>query len=220
MNAFKLEQYRMTLEVLEQMKDCLDRGDTYTTVKGKPFNLSDSFGICWHVYAHTPSYDVTGIGTEFLCPAFADMGLDQAYPVEMVDGGSRALARIAFSSQRNLYDDATIYGAKRIKLVDSLIQYYREKMETPITVTMYEHYYNQALTAMKWRDSANEAVWDVLDFQYNQIWRELALKIVDEDPTLSEVDHAAGIVYPEDLTVENVVTTNLQKRIREALEKI
>ncbi|SOK58280.1 hypothetical protein [Yersinia phage fHe-Yen9-04] len=220
MNAFKLEQYRMTLEVLEQMKDCLDRGETYTTVKGKPFNVTRQFGICWHVYAHTPNQNVTGIGTDFMCPAFADMGLDIAYPVECQTTGSRDQMRQAFSVQRNMYDDNTIHGANRIKLVDSLIQYYREKMETPITVTMYEHYYNQALTEMKRRDSANEAVWDVLDFENNQIWRELALKIVDEDPTLSEVDHAAGINYPDDLTLENVVTTNLQERIREALEKL
>lgn len=220
MNAFKLEQYRMTLEVLEQMKDCLDRGETYTTVKGKPFNLTRTFGICWHVFAHTPNQVVTGIGTNFLCDAFEAMGLDHAYPVEGMSNDNRDHMRIAYTAQRNLYDDDTIHGGNRIKLVDRLIQYYREKMKTPITVTMYEHYYNQALTEMKWRDSANEAVWDVLDFENNQIWPGLAARIVQEDPSLGEVLKNSDINYPDDLTLENIVTTNLQERIREALEKL
>jgi len=85
---------------------------------------------------------------------------------------------------------------------------------------MYEHYYNQALTEMKWRDSANEAVWDVLDFGNNQIWPSLAALIVHEDPSLGEVLENSDINYPDDLTLENVVTTNLQKRICETLEKL
>jgi len=220
MNLFKLEQYRMVLEVLEQMKDCLDRGETYTNVKGKPFNLTTSFGICWHVYAKTPDHNITGIGWEFLCDAFEEMGLDNAYPVEGMSNDNRDHMRIAYTAQRNLYDDDTIHGANRIKLVDRLIQYYRQKMETPITVTMYEHYYNLALSEMKWRDSVQEAVWDVLDFEYNQIWPNLAALIVQEDPTLGEVLENSDINYPDDLTLENIVTTNLQERIQEALEKL
>lgn len=219
MNAFKLEQYRMALEVLEQMKDCLDRGETYTNVKGKPFNVTSQFGICWHVFVHTPDQDVTGIGTDFLIPAFEEMGLDSVYPVEGMSTDKRDHMRIAFSSQRNMYDDDTIHGANRIKLVDRLIQYYREKMKTPFTETMYEHYYNLALSEMKWF-SANEAVWDVLDFDKNQIWTSLAALIVREDPTLGEVLENSDINYPDDLTLENIVTTNLQERIQEALEKL
>lgn len=220
MNLFKLEQYRMVLEVLEQMKDCLDRGETYTNVKGKPFNVTRQFGICWHVYAHTPNQKMTGIGTDFMCGAFAEMGLDSAYPVEGQSTINRDHMRIAFSAQRNMYDDDTIHGANRIKLVDRLIQYYREKMKTPLTETMYQHYYNLALSEMKWRDTANEAVWDVLDFEYNQIWPNLAALIVQEDPTLGEVLENSDINYPDDLTLENIVTTNLQERIQEALEKL
>ncbi len=220
MNLFKLEQYRMVLEVLEQMKDCLDRGETYTNVKGKPFNVTRQFGICWHVFAHTPNQDVTGIGTDFMCPAFVEMGLDVAYPVESKSTDNRDHMRIAFSAQRNLYDDDTIHGANRIKLVDELIQYYRKAMETPISETMYQHYYNLALSEMKWRDNANEAVWDVLDFENNQIWYSLAALIVQEDPTLGEVLKNSDINYPDDLTLENIVTTNLQERIREALESL
>lgn len=220
MNLFKLEQYRMVLEVLEQMKDCLDRGETYTTVKGKPFNVTTSFGICWHVFAHTPNQAITGIGTDFLVPVFVEMGLDPAYPVEGMSNDKRDHMRIAYTAQRNLYDDDTIHGGNRIKLVDRLIQYYREKMKTPLTETMYQHYYNLALSEMKWRDSANEAVWDVLDFEYNQIWPNLAALIVQEDPTLGEVLENSDINYPDDLTLENIVTTNLQERIQEALEKL
>jgi hypothetical protein len=130
MNAFKLEQYRMVLEVLEQMKDCLDRGVTYTTVKGKPFNLSTSFGICWHVYAHTPDHIVTGIGTDFLVPVFDEMGLSPVYPVECQITGHASLARIAYNSQRDLYDPANQFGVERIKLVDHLCQYYRKELES------------------------------------------------------------------------------------------
>lgn len=220
MNLFKLEQYRMVLEVLEQMKDCLDRGETYTTVKGKPFNVTRQFGICWHVYAHTPNHKMTGIGTDFMCPAFEEMGLDAAYPVEGMSNDNRDHMRIAYTAQRNLYDDDTIHGGNRIKLVDRLIQYYRQKMETPITVTMYAHYLGQAMAEMKWRDSVQEAVWDVLDFEYNQIWPNLAALIVQEDPTLGEVLENSDINYPDDLTLENIVTTNLQERITEALEKL
>ena len=218
MNLFKLEQYRMVLEVLEQMKDCLDRKDTYTTIKGKPFNLTNTFGICWHVFAHTPNHNITGIGNDFMCPAFAEMVLDVTYPVECQSTNDRTEMRIAFAYQRNLYDDDTIHGANRIKLVADLIQYYRKAMETPITETMYEHYYNLALLEMKWQDSATNAVWDVLDFEYNQIWPSLAEAIAKEDPTLAVV--STDIVYPYDMTLENIVTTNLQERIIESLEKL
>lgn len=220
MNLIKLEQYRMVLEVLEQMKDCLDRGETYTNVKGKPFNVTRQFGICWHVYAHTPNHHMTGIGIDFMCPAFVEMGLDASFPVECQREINRDFMRSAYTAQRNMYDDNTIHGANRIKLLDRLIQYYREKMETPITVTMYEHYYNLALTEMKWRDTVQEAVWDVLDFEHNQIWPNLAAMIVQEDPTLGEVLENSDINYPDDLTLENIVTTNLQERIQEALEKL
>lgn len=125
MNAFKLEQCRMVLEVLEQMKDCLDRGDTYTTVKGKPFNLTSQFGICWHVYAHTPDLDESGIGLDFLMPVFDEMGLDVTYPVECQITGHSSLARIAYNSQRNMYDPANQFGVERIKLLNQLIQYYK-----------------------------------------------------------------------------------------------
>ena len=102
-------------------------------------------------------------------------------------------------------------------MVDDLIQYYRKELETPVSVSMYDHYYNQALTEMKWRDSAIEAVADVLNFENNQIWPMLAERIAKEDPTLAVV--SADLVYP-DSTIESVVTVNLQTRITAALESL
>lgn len=218
MNLFTLEQYRMVLEVLEQMKDCLDRGDTYTTVKGKPFNITRQFGICWHVYVNTPNHKITGIGTDFMCSAFAEMGLDAAFPVEGQSTDNRDHMRIAYTAQRDMYDKETIHGANRVKLVDSLIQYYHKKMETPVTETMYEYYYSRA--SWKLCNTADQAVWDVLDFDNNRIWPNLAKLIVEEDSSLGEVLENSDINYPDVLTLENIVTTNLQERIREALERL
>lgn len=122
----KLEQYRLVLDVLIQMKDCIDKDDTYTTVLDKSFNLTRSLGICWHVYVHTPPAEITGIGSDYLEPAFIALGLDREYPVEcQVDNDS---PRILHFTQRNLYDPDNECGKLRIKLVNDLIQYFEQKL--------------------------------------------------------------------------------------------
>lgn len=123
----KLEQYRLVLDVLIQMKDCLDRGETYTTVLDKSFNLTRSLGICWHVYVHTPPAEITGIGSDYLEPAFIALGLDREYPVES-QIVSDTTPRILHFTQRNLYDPDHECGKLRIKLVDDLIQYFEQKL--------------------------------------------------------------------------------------------
>ena len=128
MNLFKLEQYRMVLEVLEQMKDCVNRNDTYTTVKGKSFNLCRNNGICWHVYVGTPNSEISGIDMEFLNPVFASWGLNPVYPVEGQTIDDPYFMRIAYTSQHNKYDPDTVYGANRLKLLGRLIEYYRKKL--------------------------------------------------------------------------------------------
>jgi hypothetical protein len=128
MTDFNLEQYRLVLEVLEQMKDCLDRGETYTNVLGKPFNVTRQFGICWHVFVHTPNSEISGIDMGFMVPAFIDMGLDTYYPVESQTTDDPNHQRIAYTSQRNMYDPDSVYGANRLKLLDRLIEYYRKKL--------------------------------------------------------------------------------------------
>lgn len=122
----KLEQYRLVLDVLIQMKDCIDRDDTYTTVLDKSFNLTRSLGICWHVFVHTPPAAITGIGSDYLSTAFLALGLDREYPVEtQVSTGNPSVLHFA---QRNLYDPENECGKLRIKLVDDLIQYFEQKL--------------------------------------------------------------------------------------------
>ncbi len=122
----KLEQYRLVLNVLIQMKDCIGRDDTYTTVLDRPFNLTRSLGICWHVYVHTPPSEISGIGPDYLSSAFLALKLDREYPVEFqVDTQS---PRILHFAQRNLYDPENECGKLRIKLVDDLIQYFEQKL--------------------------------------------------------------------------------------------
>lgn len=215
MNVFKLEQFRMVLSVLEQMKDCLDRDETFTTVKGKPFNVSKSFGICWHVYAHTGNHLVTGISTDFLYPYFVEMGLHNSYPVEFQFTDSPISA---FHYQRNMYDRDNLYGQARIKLVDDLIVFFTEKMKQPITETMYSVYLQRAKESLEYSFDAYSAVWDVLDYDHNMIWSELAERIVLEDSTLGMMNE--GVEYPDHHAIHYIVTTNIQHRIQKELEHI
>lgn len=126
----KLEQYRLVLNVLIQMKDCLDRGETYTTVLGKSFNVTRQLGICWHVYVHTPDHEITGIGPDYLAPVFIKLGLDREYPVESQIVSDHS-PRVIHFSQRDLYDPDNECGKLRIKLVDDLIQYFEKELSKP-----------------------------------------------------------------------------------------
>lgn len=127
-NTAKLEQFRLVLEVLIQMKDCLDRDDTYTQVLGKSFNITRQLGICWHVYVHTPPVEVTGIGSDYLEPVFVKMGFDRRYPVES-QIESESSPAVMHISQRDMYDPDSAYGKLRIKLVDELIKYFEKEIE-------------------------------------------------------------------------------------------
>ena len=125
------EQNSLILAVLEQMKDCVDRDDTYTTCKGKSFNLTNSFGICWHVYVHTPDSHVTGIDCDTLKPVFAELGLDDLYPVVSQFTNIIAEKEHLHYVHRNLYRTDTDTGKARIKLLNDLVQYYQEKVQVP-----------------------------------------------------------------------------------------
>lgn len=214
MNLYMLEQYRMVLEVLEQMKDCVDKGDTYTTVKGKPFNLGRDAGICGHLFAHTPG--CVGIDYLFLQPVFKEMNLDTDYPVEMQFTDRTKAARI-YRNERNKYNPESEIGIARIKLLNDLIQYFSDKIKQPVTETMFDYYLKDAHKHLDYTDP-EDAVWKVLDFKHNIIWASLAELIVKEDPTLGIEEKE--INYPDEHSLSNVVTTNLQERVRVALESL
>ncbi len=122
----KIEQHRLVLAVLLQMRDCVDNDTTYTTILGKPFNLTRQLGICWHVFAHTPHPEISGIGSGYLEPFFIALGLDGEYPVECQVQTKSPMA--LHFSQRNLYDPDTECGKLRYKLLTQLIQYFEKEI--------------------------------------------------------------------------------------------
>ena len=124
------EQAVLVLKVLTAMKDCLDRDVTYTTINGESFNLTRQYGICWHVFAHTPSSETTGIDDEFLRPVFVEMGLDGTFPVEMqLTGNDCDKAVNLYWNQRNLCVMDSEPGKVRYKLLCDLIEYFNKVLE-------------------------------------------------------------------------------------------
>ncbi len=130
MNVTK-EEAVSVLFVLESMKHCLDNDITYSTVKGKSFNLTRQHGICWHVYAHTP---VQSIDSNYLQPIFVEMGLDPNYPVELQMVDSTEEAKTLHWQQRNLCVMDSEPGKVRYKLICDLIKYFSKVLDTAETV--------------------------------------------------------------------------------------
>lgn len=127
----RTEQAVLVLKVLTAMKDCLDRDVTYTTINGEPFNLTRQHGICWHVFAHTPNSEVTGIDHEYLQPVFVEMGLHCGYPVEMqlTDNDVNRAVNLHWN-QRNLCVMDSEPGKLRYKLLCDLIEYFENILAT------------------------------------------------------------------------------------------
>ena len=142
MNKLQIE---LALKVLKNIQTCIRNRDTYIPGVGEygeegyvsPFNLTKSFGICWHVYAHTPP-DL-GLDMDFLHPVFLELGYtNKNYPVEstfMPDGNDDDFSHYQYKV--NPYDgywgtdhsgvereDCSI----RRKLVDELVQYFETKL--------------------------------------------------------------------------------------------
>ncbi|QOI70943.1 hypothetical protein pEaSNUABM47_00004 [Erwinia phage pEa_SNUABM_47] len=122
------EQFRLVLEVLENMQACLDVNDTYVRINGKSFNLNRHAGICWHVLAYTPNSDYSGIGLEYLSPLFVSMGLHPHYPVEMQIVNELDQARWIHSKATDQYNILGEEGKIRRKLLKDLIQYYKKEL--------------------------------------------------------------------------------------------
>lgn len=120
------EQAKLILNVLTAMKDCLDRDDKCTTIGGGSFSLSSQNGICWHVFAYTPTIEVSGISNTCLKPVFEEMGLDMDYPVEYQLAGNYLDAACMHWSQRNLYAMDTDPGKLRYQLLCDLIEYFNK----------------------------------------------------------------------------------------------
>lgn len=118
-----LDEVVQVLNVLNSMKDCIDRDDTYSTITGKGFNLTRQNGICWHVYAHTAS---TWISPGYLKPVFAELSLHHEFPVEFQITGNAGNALSLFWAQRNLYVMDSEPGKVRYKLLCDLIQYFQK----------------------------------------------------------------------------------------------
>lgn len=123
------EQLELVLGVLEAMDKCI-RSDVKTVChKGKYFNLHRDFGICWHVYAHTPDCYVTGIGWDFLKPEFKTLGLDDMYPVEtQIPNVYGAKASIIHMKYKDQYSTENEVGPIRIKLLRDLIAIYKKEL--------------------------------------------------------------------------------------------
>jgi len=124
------EQSKLVLKVLTAMKDCLDRDVTYTTINGESFNLTRQHGICWHVFAHTPNSEVTGIDHDYLKPVFVEMGLNPDYPVEYQMTGDYFKARDLYWLPSNVCVMDSPQGQLRYKLLCDLIEYFENILAT------------------------------------------------------------------------------------------
>lgn len=123
------EQYKLVLGVLLDMQACLDADSTYTKANGHSFNLNERAGICWHVLAHTPNRQQSGIGSGYLCPIFEEMGLHHAYPVEMQVTDDLSEAMKIHTWAGNQYNPLGEEGKLRRKLLKDLIQYFKKELE-------------------------------------------------------------------------------------------
>lgn len=127
----KQQQYIAVLEVLNLMKACIDANSTYVCIDGKSFNLHKPFGICWHVFAHTPATEISGIDPEYLEQAFLDMGLKATLPVEsQLQYESADQWNLYNDTRYDRYDASTEVGQTRIKLLNELIQYFENVLTT------------------------------------------------------------------------------------------
>lgn len=117
---------KRVLNTLTAMKDCLDSGNTYTTLNGESFNLRRHNGICWHVFTNTPG---SGVVEKFLKPAFEKMGLNPDYPVEYQITGGYCKAASMHWAQQNLYDKDAVMGKLRYKLLCDLIEYFNKVLD-------------------------------------------------------------------------------------------
>lgn len=127
----KKDQYIAVLEVLNLMKACTDANDTYVCIDGKAFNLHKPFGICWHVFAHTPATEISGIDATYLEQAFLDMGLSPTLPVEsQLKYNSVEQWDLYNSTCYNRYDPSTEVGQVRITLLNELIKYFNNVLTT------------------------------------------------------------------------------------------
>lgn len=122
------EQYKLVLGVLLDMQACLDENDTYTRTNGHSFNLNKSAGICWHVMAHTPNREISGIDGSYLKPIFEGMGLNGFYPVEMQIFDNMNDARYCHGISNDLYNELGEEGKLRRKLLKDLIQYFKKEL--------------------------------------------------------------------------------------------
>lgn len=110
----------LAIEKLEQLKRSISGED----VKG--FSFFPRFGICWHLFANTKEQE---INSTFLCGVFAEMGLDEDYPVETkLYGNDITRTRQVNWYASNMYDQSTEYGQVRNQLIDDLILYFKNKL--------------------------------------------------------------------------------------------
>lgn len=127
----KQQQYIAVLEVLNLMKACIDANSTYVCIDGKSFNLHKPFGICWHVFAHTPATEISGIDPEYLEQAFLDMGLKPTLPVEsQLQYDALAQWDLHHCTRYDRYDPSTEVGKVRIELLNELIKYFNNVLTT------------------------------------------------------------------------------------------
>jgi hypothetical protein len=120
----KTQQAEAVLVVLYSMKDCIDNKDTFTTSQGVNFNLRHCAGICWHVFAHTPSSTEGGCGVHYLEPIFEQFCLDSTHPIERQFVDTLEQAADLYWKTDNLY--AGEVGEARYKLLTKLIEHFEK----------------------------------------------------------------------------------------------
>lgn len=129
------QQVKAILVVLNNMKTCIVNKDTYIPGVGDcdnkddnyraPFNLSKSFSIDWHVYAHTSGS--LGIDIDILKPVYIELGYKSAdYPVESTVAGDEAWEK--YYDKYDLYFRDNEYSKERANLIDKLIEYFNAKL--------------------------------------------------------------------------------------------
>lgn len=109
-----MAQNAIALGLLQSLKESIN-GEQVVGFEYRP-----DFGICWHLFANHKA-----IGADFLREAFDYLGLDEEYPVEVLEGyNSKLAAEVYHSNVGSRYDDHTVNGLLRVQLLEKLIEYF------------------------------------------------------------------------------------------------
>ena len=115
MTTFTTEQKTSILNVLNNIKRCVDNNTDY--LADNHFNLNNRSGLCWHVFAYTTDHDINICA---LVHYIKQLGYDIIHPIEsqITDVPAEQLDMSLYTEK---YDTNTKQGKLRIKLLNELI---------------------------------------------------------------------------------------------------